>query len=225
MEVKEVIEALKDRSPLCSTKEEELANTITHGVGIPLSIFALVWMVVQATRFGDIWHIVSASLFGASLVLLYSSSFIYHLVTGLRWKRVMQVLDHSFIFILIAGTYTPFVLVSLRGPWGWSLFGVVWGLAIIGIIAKAILLPRFERTTSAIYVLMGWLIVIAIKEVVANVPPVGVTWLVVGGISYTVGVIFFLSQWRFAHAVWHLFVLVGSASHVISVVFGVLPRT
>jgi len=211
------------RSPLCQSHGEELANSITHGLGIPLSIAGLVILVVQAVKHSP-WHVVGVSVFGASMILLYMASCIYHAIYAHRPKRVLQVLDHAFIFVLIAGTYTPFVLVNLRGTSGWWLFGIVWGLAIAGIVMKVFLLPRFEKVSSLIYLAMGWLVCTVIAEVIAKVPHMGVVWLVIGGVCYTVGVIFFvMPKVRFAHAIWHLFVLAGSISHFFAVLYGVVP--
>lgn len=211
------------RSPLCQSHGEELANSITHGLGIPLSIAGLVILVVQAVKHST-WHVVGVSVFGASMILLYMASCIYHAIYAHRPKRVLQVLDHAFIFVLIAGTYTPFVLVNLRGTMGWWLFGIVWGLAIAGILMKAFFLPKFEKIGSLIYLAMGWLVCTVIAEVVAKVPHAGVVWLVIGGLCYTVGVIFFvMPKVRFAHAIWHLFVLAGSISHFFAVLYGVVP--
>lgn len=188
-----------------------------------MSIAALVVLLIQASDH-TAWHVVSVSVFGASMILLYLASCVYHAACAWKPRRVFQVLDHAFIFILIAGTYTPFALVNLRGPFGWTLFGIVWAMAIGGIVLKAILLPRYEKSTSAIYLGMGWLSLFAMFELIAKVPTTGVIWLVIGGVFYTVGVAFFLmDRVRYAHAVWHFFVLGGSLSHVLAVFYGVVP--
>lgn len=212
------------RSALCQSPAEEVANSVSHGIGVPLGLAALAVLVPRAIHHGTAWHVVSVSVFGASLVLLYLVSCLYHAVTRPGAKRLLQVLDHAFIFVLIAGTYTPFVLVTLRGPWGWSLFALVWGLALAGIVLKAILLPRYDKSTSFLYVAMGWLVLVALKPLVASLPTAGLAWLVAGGAFYTLGVVFFLlDRIRFAHFVWHLFVLAGSVCHILAVLYGVLP--
>jgi len=169
------------------------------------------------------WHVVGVSVFGGSLVLLYGASAIYHCVTSHERKRLFQILDHAMIFVLIAGSYTPWLLVSLRGPWGWSLLAVIWALALGGIVLKTILLPRFNRLGTALYIVMGWLVCVAIRPLVASVDALGIVWLVAGGLCYTGGVFFYLKdRWRYAHFIWHLFVLAGSACHVVAVIVGVL---
>ncbi len=203
---------------------EELVNSLTHGLGLVLSLGGLVILVVLAALRGTPWHLVGVSVFGATLVMLYAASTIYHAVRSPRVKRLFKVLDHSAIYLLIAGTYTPFTLVNLRGPWGWTLFGLVWGLALAGILFKVFFVDQFVIVSTAVYVAMGWLVVIAIKPVVSMVPKGGLLWLVAGGLSYTIGVGFF--AWRrlaYRHAIWHLFVLGGSISHYLAVLFYVLP--
>ena len=206
------------------TASEERANTITHGIGVLLSIVALIVMIKEALN-ESIWHVVSVSIFGACLILLYLSSTIYHGVTGERVKGIFRVIDHCFIFVLIAGSYMPWVLVNLRGPWGWSIFGIIWGLAIFGIVLKTVSFSRFKKLGLINYLLMGWLICIAIKPLLANISPKGLTWLVFGGVAYTVGVVFFLMRnLKYSHAIWHLFVLAGSSCHVMAVLAGVMPH-
>jgi hemolysin III len=170
-----------------------------------------------------VWHIVSFSIFGASLVLLYAASTIYHSLKSEKWKERLQTLDHSAIFTLIAGTYTPFMLVSIRGPWGWSLFGVVWSLAVGGVIMSLFFAGRYRVVTTLLYVGMGWLIVVALKPMILAVPRGGLWLLLAGGLTYTFGTFFYL--WRkvpYHHAIWHLFVLGGSVCHFLAVLF-VLP--
>jgi len=212
----------RPRSHLCETHHEEIASTITHAVGLALSIAGLVAMILVAH--GEPWRVVSASIFGATLVLLYSASTFYHAFSGPRVKAVFQILDHSCIYLLIAGSYTPLTLVTLRGPWGWSLFGVVWFLAIAGVLMKTLLRGKKEAWWStAIYLAMGWLVVIAIEPVLRLLSASALAWLVAGGLSYTLGVIFFAwERLRFNHAIWHLFVLLGSACHVVAVTLYVL---
>lgn len=211
-----------ERSELCESHEEELANTVSHGLGAVLSAVGLVFMLKLAIPL-SVWHVIGVSVFGLSLIALYSGSACYHHVHSHKCKKILQVLDHSLIFVLIAGSYTPWLLVNLRGPWGWSLFGVIWAIATVGIVLKAVFLPRFQRLGAALYVVMGWLICIAIKPLIASVNETGMAWLVAGGLCYTGGVVFFLMRnVRFAHLIWHLFVLAGSFCHVMAVIYGVL---
>lgn len=209
---------LADRS-----REEDL-NAFTHAAGALLGIAGLVGLVVRAARFGDAWHVTSVAVFGASLVLLYTTSTLYHLGRDERTKARLRRWDHAAIFLLIAGTYTPFVLVTLRGPWGWSLFGVVWSLAVAGVLLKLRFAGRFRVFSTMVYLTMGWLVLVALKPLLAALPPAGVGWLVAGGIGYTAGSAFYL--WRqlpFHHALWHLFVLAGSACHWVAIYAYVLP--
>ncbi len=212
---------MSERSALCESPEEELFNAISHGIGAVLSVVGLVLMVKLAAPLSA-WHVASVAIFGSSLILLYSASTVYHLVTTHRLKRIFQVLDHALIFVLIAGSYTPWLLVNLRGPWGWSLFFVVWGIALAGMVLKAFFLPRFDKHGTALYVVMGWIVCIAIKPLIESVGPVGMAWLVAGGLSYTGGVAFYLMKRRFSHFTWHLFVMAGSICHVIAVITGVI---
>ncbi len=201
---------------------EEFANRLTHGIGAVLSVTGLVLMVVYSAMFGDAWIITSTAIFGATLVLLYSSSTLYHSVTSPRWRTICQRIDHAAIYLLIAGTYTPFVLGPLRGAWGWSLFGVVWGLAIVGVVLKFFFAGRFNVLSTLAYLAMGWLVVIAAKPLMASLPS-GALWLLVaGGLSYSFGTIFYLwERLPFNHAVWHVWVMAGSACHWVAV-FGYL---
>jgi hemolysin III len=204
--------------------KEEIANAISHGIGAILSIAALVLLIVYSVKYGDVWHIVSFSIFGSTLVLLYVFSTLLHSFKRGIVKNVFEILDHSAIYLLIAGTYTPFLLVTIRGSLGWSLFGIVWGFTIAGIILKIFFVKRFIVLSTLCYILMGWLIVIAIKPLYLNLPFNGIVWLVVGGLLYTFGSIFYV--WRkvpYHHAIWHLFVLAGSTAHFIAVLFYVLP--
>jgi len=210
-------------SPAHSTREE-LANRLTHGVGALLGVTGLVLLVLASVRHGDVWHVVSTAVFGGTLVMLYSASTLYHSFQGERAKQILQKFDHAAIFLLIAGTYTPFVLVTLRGPWGWSLFGVVWGLAVVGVALKFWLAGRYRVVSTLIYVAMGWLVLIAIKPLVAALPVGGMRLLVAGGLCYTGGAVFYL--WKrlpYHHAIWHLFVLGGSICHWAAVFWYVVP--
>lgn len=204
---------------------EEFASSLTHGLGVLLSIAGLAALASVAARSGNGWHLVSACIYGASLVLLYSASTLYHAVAHPDAKRVLRVLDHVGIFLLIAGTYTPFTLIALRGAWGWSLFGVVWTLAAIG-IGLELRQVRRRGWLVALYVGMGWVGVAAIGPLMASLSSTGLWLLFGGGISYTLGVPFYL--WRslpYNHAIWHLFVLGGSVLHFWAVLYHVLPQS
>ncbi len=204
---------------------EEIANSITHGVGAGLAVTGLIYLVYFSAMYGNVWHIVSCAIYGTTLTLLYAVSTLYHSIPSQRVKAVMRILDHAAIFLLIAGTYTPFMLVSLRGPWGWSLFGVVWGLAITGIVFQAALQKSWTIVSVAIYIGMGWVVVIAIRPLLDAVPVGGFLLLLGGGIAYTLGTAFYVwKQLRFHHAIWHLFVLAGSAFHYFAVLRYVIPE-
>lgn len=215
------------RNPISNqTKREEIANALSHCIGILLGIAALSILVVFASLKGDPWKIVSFSLYGTSLVILYTASTLYHSVKNIRLKEIFQILDHSSIFILIAGTYTPFVLVNMRGPWGWSLFGIIWGLALCGIIIKSTMGPGGDKVSTAVYLAMGWLIVIAFHKMISSIPLMGIIWLLIGGACYSAGTVFFLLEKRipYSHPLWHLFVLAGSITHFFGILFHVLPH-
>lgn len=200
------------------TVGEEIANSVTHGVGVLLSLIALPTLIVAAVARDDVWQIVGGAIFGGTLLVLYSASTLYHALPGPRAKRVFRVLDHAAIYLLIAGTYTPFALGALRGGWGWSLLAAVWTLATIGIVLKATSSRRLARLSTAVYLLMGWLIVIALRPLVEKIGLGGLGWLLAGGLAYTAGVIFFAwERLRYGHMVWHLFVLAGSVFHFIAV--------
>ena len=204
--------------------KEEIANSISHGVGAGLSIAALSILIVMAARHGDAWRIVSFSIYGSTLVLLYLASTFYHIFSNSSVRRVFHVFDHSAIFLLIAGSYTPFCLVTIRGGWGWSIFGIVWGIAVLGIVFKAFFTGRFNIVSTILYLLMGWIIVIAIKPLLGSLPAGGFIWLGLGGGCYTAGIIFF--AWKklpFGHFIWHLFVLGGSILHFFGILLYVLP--
>lgn len=203
---------------------EELINSLTHGVGLLLSVVALVLLVVFSSLYGSAWHIVGCSIYGATLVLLYGASTIYHGCKKPRQKKFLKIVDHGSIYFLIAGTYTPFLFVTLKGGWGWSLFGVIWGLAIAGFIFKIFYVHRFQIVSTLIYILMGWLMLIAISPLKENLPSAGIRWLFLGGIAYTAGTLFFAAskKIKFSHSVWHLFVLIGSICHFFSVLFYVV---
>ncbi|MBI2840377.1 MAG: hemolysin III family protein [Acidobacteria bacterium] len=206
------------------TLGEEIANGVTHGVGAALSIVGLVILVTLASIYGDTRRIVCVSIYGASLVLLFLSSTFYHSIRSPKLKRLFKQIDHSAIYLLIAGSYTPFTLVSIRGGWGWTLFGLIWGLTIAGVTLKFFYLYRYRVLSVLFYLAMGWLAVIAIKPLLASVPIGGIKLIVAGGLCYTVGTVFYV--WKrlpYGHAIWHLFVLGGSACHYFSVLLYVLP--
>ena len=202
---------------------EEIANAVTHGIGLLLSIAGFVVLLVFAILHGAASHIVACAIYGATLICLYAASTLYHAVISPRLKRALKIFDHSAIYLLIAGTYTPFLLLNLRGAWGWSLFGVVWGLAFAGIVFKFWFVDHFQHLSTAIYVAMGWLVIIAAKPVIEHVPTVTLLWIVAGGLLYSSGVVFYV--WKrlpYSHVVWHLFVLAGSTCHYFAVLRSVL---
>lgn len=203
---------------------EEIAHSVSHGVGIVLAIAGLVALVAASAAHGDAWDVTSTAVYGTTLVLLYVASTLYHAIPLWRAKRVLRVLDHSAIYLLIAGTYTPIVLGPLRGPWGWTLFGVVWAAAIGGIVYKSVATGRAPILSTALYVIMGWCVVVAFGPLLRSVAVGGVTLLLAGGLCYTVGLVFYAwTGLRFHHFVWHLFVLAGSVLHWLAVLLYVIP--
>ncbi len=198
---------------------EEIANSVSHGVGLAAALIAAPFLLVAVARHGSGAVIVGAGIFVGTMVLLYLTSTLYHALAENRAKHVFQVLDHSAIFLLIAGTYTPFTLGVLRGPWGWALFGLVWGLAVVGMVLKAVGGVRYPVLSTFLYLGMGWLALIAIRPLWLHLPLAGLLWLVAGGAAYTVGVAFFAldERVRYAHFVWHLFVMAGTACHFVAV--------
>jgi hemolysin III len=206
------------------SKKEELANSITHGIGALLSLSALVILIVYATLYGTVWHVVSFTIFGVTMFILYMSSTLLHSFPEGKVKDIFEIFDHSSIYFFIAGSYTPFLLVVIKGTLGWSLFGIVWGLAIAGTVFKCFFVKKYLFSSTALYVVMGWLMVFAWKPLVNNLAPQGITYLIIGGALYTLGAIFYV--WRgfaYHHAVWHLFVLAASVAHFFCVLFYVLP--
>ncbi|MEK7392655.1 MAG: hemolysin III family protein [Fibrobacterota bacterium] len=205
---------------------EEQANALTHAVGAGICIAGLSLMAVLSAATRAPWKIVSSIIFGATLVLLYSASTLYHSTRSPRLRRAFRVLDHVSIHLLIAGTYTPFLLVNLRSGIGWTLFVVIWGLALAGITKDLFLTGRFKIVSTLLYVLMGWVIVVALPQLLQNLSGTGVTLLFSGGVAYTLGATFYLLDKRMplGHAAWHLCVLGGSVCHILSVIAGVLPR-
>jgi len=205
---------------------DEIAHSITHGIGILLSIGGLAVLIGFAALYGNAWHITSCAIYGTTLILLYTASTLYHGIPNPRAKQVLQQIDHAAIFLLIAGTYTPFTLVNLRGGWGWTLFGLVWGIAILGIILELVTKRRYKRLSIALYLGLGWLVVIAINPLLSAVESGGLLLLLAGGLSYSLGVIFYVwKRLAYHHAVWHLFVLAGSILHFFAVLFYVVPGT
>lgn len=204
---------------------EEIANAITHGVGALLSIAALVALIVVAALYGTVWHLVSAIIYGTTLFLLYMASTLYHSITNPKARHVFKVIDHAGIYLLIAGTYTPFALVTIREDGGWWLFAVVWILAAIGVAMEAFWVYRPRWVSVLVYLAMGWLAVFAIKPLMDNLAPQGVWLMVAGGLAYTLGTVFYLlKRVKYMHAVWHLWVLAGSILHFVAVMFYVFPR-
>lgn len=202
------------------TTGEEIANSITHGIGAVLSIAALIILVIEAKRYGDIWHLVSYSIFGSSLILMYLSSTLYHSFSNPRIKSLFARFDHIAIFLLIAGTYTPVLLTSIRGVWGWTLFGIIWSIALIGAIIRTIFLHRFRKLMVVIYLLMGWMFVLAGEQIYMSLSSNSLTFLGLGGIAYSAGVLFYM--WRklpYSHGIWHLFVLAGSIFHFFAIYY------
>jgi len=212
-------EGITDYSPL-----EEKINITSHAIGLILSIVAFVLLVAFANLHGNVWHIISFSIFGASLIILYAASTFYHSAKTSELRNRLKILDHASIYVLIAGTYTPFSLITLKGTTGWVIFGISWGLAFTGIILKLFFTGKYNLISTVMYVLMGWVIVFAIKPLINNLPLEGLLWLFAGGISYTIGAILYsIENIKFNHAIFHMFVLIGSFCHFISVFFYVLP--
>ena len=201
------------------TQGEEIANSVTHGIGAALAVAGLTVLVVLSAIYGDAWRVISFSIYGGSLIILYSASTIYHSVQHPKAKRLFRNLDHTSIYVLIAGTCTPFMLIAVRGAMGWTLLAIVWAMALTGIIWKIFFIGRLEVIATIMYIFMGWLGVIAFRQMLVNIPPLGVTMLFAGGIVYTLGVIFYAwEKLPYNHAIWHLFVLGGSICHFFAMV-------
>ena len=212
-------------SEVLYSKDEETLHWVTHAIGIAASLVGIPWLVVVAGDGGDPWRLVSGVIFGVSALLLLSTSVLYHAVRAPRYKARLRLLDHSAIYLLIAGTYTPFALGVLRGPWGWTLFGVVWGMAIAGILAKTVLGFRFHLASTFLYLGMGWVGVVVARPLMAALTGHEIAWLVAGGLAYTAGVPFYLwKSQRYSHAIWHLFVLAGVACHFVAVLSVMTPH-
>ena len=206
------------------SRREEIANSVTHGVGVLLAIAGVAVLAAYASIHGTVRHIVACGIFGGTMILLYTASTLYHSIHWPKAKPLLRILDHSAIFLLIAGTYTPFTLVSLRGPWGWSLFGTIWGLAVVGIVLEIFLRPGLRYLIVGLYIGMGWTIAIAVKPMLGAVAPGGMLLLLAGGLCYTLGVpIYVKRSIPFNHAIWHLFVLAGTILHFFAVLLYVIP--
>ncbi len=203
------------------SKSEEFANSLSHGIGLIAAIVGAPFLIIHAIQHGDGKFIVGVSAFSLTTILLYLASTVYHILPISRMKRVFNVIDHSIIFLLIAGTYTPFTLGVLRGAWGWALFGVIWGLASIGVILKALNKASHPVLSNGLYLLMGWIVVIAIEPLISRMPTAGLLWLLSGGIFYTVGIIFYIfdSRLKYGHLIWHVFVMGGTVCHYFAVLW------
>lgn len=206
------------------TLGEEIANSISHGLALLAALIAAPFLIVSAARHGDTLNVIGASVFAVTMVVLYSTSMLHHAlpsVRALRAKKVFQILDHSAIYLLIAGTYTPFTLGVLRGPWGWTLFGLVWAMALVGVAAKSFAGIRWPRLSTIMYLAMGWIALIAIKPMWQLISGWGLFWLIAGGLAYTLGVIFFVldERLKYSHFVWHLFVAAGTGCHCVAVFY------
>ncbi len=205
------------------TKSEEIFNAVTHGIGILLSVVGISVLIPYAAIYGDAWKIVASSIYGFTLIILYSASTLYHSFQNEKLKKIFNMFDHISIYFLIAGTYTPFLLVNMRGVWGWVIFGIVWTSAIVGTTLKLIYGNRFRKVSTILYLCMGWIIVIAIKPLILNTEPIGLLLIVVGGLLFSFGVIFY--KWKslpFNHGIWHIFVLLGTVCHFFAVLFFVV---
>jgi hemolysin III len=214
-----------DRTTRSAIQVEELANSITHGIGLVLSIAGFVVLLVFAILRGGALQIVSCAVYGITLICVYTASTLYHAFSSLRIKGALKIFDHCAIYLLIAGTYTPFTLVTLRGGWGWSLFSIVWALAMAGIVFKFWFVDHFKVLSTALYLAMGWIALIAVKPLLSSIPVHGLYWLLAGGLLYSIGVGFFAARRiPFGHAIWHVFVIAGSACHYFAVLFYVILR-
>jgi hemolysin III len=212
--------APKDRASI-----EELANAITHGVGLVFSVIGFAILLILALMRGGPWQIAGCAIYGVTLVSLYSASTLYHSVSSQRLKRALLIFDHCAIYLLIAGTYTPFLLVNLHGPWGWSLFGVIWGLALAGVLFKLWFAGHFPVLSTSFYVLMSWVGIVAFKPVLTHIPVTGLLWLAIGGLMYMLGVVFYaIRKIPFNHVIWHLLVMGGSTCHYVAILYAVFPH-
>lgn len=207
------------------TLGEEIFNSVSHGTGGALAVAGTVVLIVCSAIYSDAWAVVSSCIYGASLIILYTMSTLYHAITNEKAKKFFRIMDHNTIFFLIAGTYTPITLAFMRGALGWVLFGVVWAAAIVGIVLNSINLERFRKPSVVCYVAMGWVIVIAFKPFIESVPTISLVFLLIGGAFYTIGVIFYaLKKVRYFHSVWHLFTVAGSVFHYFAILLGIILK-
>ncbi|MCH5300177.1 MAG: hemolysin III family protein [Ruminococcus sp.] len=205
------------------TLGEEIFNSVSHGAGTLLAVGGTVVLIIVSAIFNDAWAVVSSAIYGASLIILYTMSTLYHAISNKKAKKFFRIMDHNTIFFLIAGTYTPITLAILRGALGWVLFGIVWGAAIIGIVFNSIDLEKFSKPSIVCYILMGWVVIFAIKPLIAATTPFFMTFLLLGGVFYTLGVIFYaIKKIKYFHSVWHLFTVVGSAFHFFAILFEII---
>lgn len=208
------------------TRGEEIANAITHGVGAVLSIVGLTLLIVLSSLEGTPWHVISFTIYGVTMLLLYVSSTLVHSFPEGKLKDLFEIFDHSSIYLFIAGTYTPFLFIAVKGTTGWTLFGIVWGIALAGIVFKAFFVKKFLFISTILYVFMGWMIVFAWDSLTQNIAHQGIVLLVVGGALYTIGAVFYVWRgFRFHHMIWHMFVLGGTVLHFLAIILYVLPIT
>lgn len=207
------------------TTHEDRLNSLTHGIGAVMSLVGMIVLLVAAVQHGDSWRVISFTIYGFSLLILYLASTLYHTSQHPRFKAWLRIADHSSIYLLIAGTYTPFLLVNLRGPFGWTMLGIVWGMAVLGVVLKVFFIGRHDVLETAVYIIMGWMALFAYKQMAAGISPGGMAWILGGGVVYTLGVIFYAwNKLPYNHAIWHLFVLGGSVCHYLAILFYVLPQ-
>lgn len=213
------------KTPKRYTLGEEIFNSVSHGAGSLLSIAGTVILIIFSAIYANTWAVVSSCIYGASLIILYTMSTLYHAITNEKAKRFFRIMDHNTIFFLIAGTYTPLTLFCLNGWLGWTLFGIVWGAAIIGIVLNSIDLERFRKPSVVCYILMGWVIIFAIKPLMESIPQISLIFLLTGGVFYTVGVIFYaIKKIKYFHSIWHLFTIAGSIFHYFSILLAVMEK-
>lgn len=212
-------------TPVYYPRSEELLCAITHGIGALFGVFALAYMVVFSARYGNAWSVVASAIYGASLIILYTISTLSHALTNRRAKQVFRVLDHATIFLMIAGTYTPVTLITLQGALGWTIFGIQWGIAAVGIVLGSVSLNRFKRISTLVYFVMGWAIIIALYPLIVRMELAGFIYLLGGGIFYSVGILLYHRKGPNLHFLWHLFVLIGSMLQFVAVARYVLPVT
>ncbi len=212
-------------TPVYYPRTEELLCAVTHGIGALFGVFALIYMVALSALGGNAWAVVASAIYGTSLIFLYTISTLSHALTNRSAKKVFRVLDHATIFLLIAGTYTPVTLITLQGAWGWSIFGIQWGIAAIGIVLGSVSLDRFKKISTLIYLVMGWAIIIALYPLITRIDPAGFTYLLGGGIFYSAGILLYRLRKGYTHFLWHLFTLIGSVLQFIAVSLYILPTT